>query len=410
MGLGLVLKTIFLSIGVFGSIGSFPPRPVRGFWVPGPFAPASDTFPQELRPIQELNRKYTQAYNRAGSRDSALDMVRQAYQLVRLGLQPATIARIAWQLGHERIQRHLTWKRVSLQPFMNFDFFAALYRRFQPDYATWHTNHVAHYMHHYWRAMDDMPFLSRATPEEKRHFGTAIPYGYVTIDQLLGKFMRLAGEHTVIVLASSMGQQPYVSEEFPDGRITVRARDIHRLLRIVDARGVTAIAPAMAQQWNITIPDEIERGRVKQAFLRAYNTGARREMFHCVDMGDILRISPCGIAQRESGVRVFFPGSPGADVPGYAFDDLFTMDESTPKEGVHHPQGVLVLWGKDIRRGVEIPATTNLDIAPTILTLLGVPVPSIMQGRVLCEAWGETPAAPAVPADVDKGDLTLSQA
>jgi hypothetical protein len=206
-------------------------------------------------------------------------MARQAYQLVRLGLQPATIARIAWQLGHERIQRHLTWKRVSLQPFMNFDFFASLYRRFQPDYATWHTNHVAHYMHHYWRAMDDTPFLTQATPEEKRHFGKAIPYGYVTIDQLLGKFMRLADEHTVIVLASSMGQQPYVSEEFPDGRITVRARDIHQLLRIVDARGVIAVAPAMAQQWNITIPDEIERGRVEQAFLRAYNTGQDARCF-----------------------------------------------------------------------------------------------------------------------------------
>jgi hypothetical protein len=321
-----------------------------------------------------------------------------------------TIARIAWQLGHERVQRHLTWKRVSLQPFINFDFFASLYRRFQPDYATWHTNHVAHYMHHYWRAMDDTAFLARATPEEKRHFGKAIPYGYGTIDRLLGKFMHLVDKRTVIVLASSMGQQPYVSEEFPDGRITVRARDIHRLLRIVDARGVTAITPAMAQQWHITIPDESERGRVKQAFLRAYNTGARREMFHCVGMGDILRISPCGIAERQPGVRVFFPGSPGADVPGYAFDDLFATDDPTPKEGVHHPQGVLVLWGKGIQRGVEIPATTNLDIAPTILTLLGVPVPSIMQGRVLCEAWGETPTAPAIPAAVDKSHLILSQA
>jgi arylsulfatase A-like enzyme len=62
-----------------------------------------------------------------------------------------------------------------------------------------------------------------------------------------------------------------------------------------------------------------------------------------------------------------------------------------------------------MQRGVEIPATTNLDITPTILTLLGVSVPSIMQGRVLCEAWGETPIVPAVPADMEKSDLTPSQ-
>lgn len=399
-----------LSIGVFGSMGAFPPRPVRGFWVPGPFAPASETFPQELRPIHDLNRKYTQAYNRVGSQDSVLDMARQAYQLVQLGLQPATIARIAWQLGRERVQRHLAWKRVSLQPFMNFDFFTSLYRRLQPDYATWHTNHVAHYMHHYWRSMDDVPFLTRATPEEQQYFGRAIPYGYVTADQLLGRFMRLVDQDTVLVLASSMGQQPYVSEEFPAGRITVRARDIHQILRIVGARGVTAVAPAMAQQWNLTIPDEIERARLKHVFLSAYNTGARREMFSIAEMGDILRISPCGIAQHEPGVRVFFPGSPEADAHGYAFDDLFAAADPTPKEGIHHPRGVLVLWGKDIRRGVEIPATTNLDIAPTMLTLLGVPVPSIMQGRVLSEAWGETPTVPAVPEEAHQSPVALGQA
>jgi hypothetical protein len=258
--------------------------------------------------------------------------------------------------------------------------------------------------------MDDAPFLTRATPKEQRYFGRAIPYGYVTADQLLGRFMRLVDQDTVLVLASSMGQQPYVSEEYPAGRITVRARDIHQLLRIVGARGVTAVAPAMAQQWNLTIPDEIERARLKHAFLSAYNTGARREMFSTAEMGDILRVSPCGIAQHEPGVRVFFPESPGADTHGYAFDDLFATDDPTPKEGIHHPQGVLVLWGKDIQRGVEILATTNLDIAPTILTLLGVPVPSIMQGRVLSEAWGETPTVPAVPEEAHESPVVLGQA
>jgi predicted AlkP superfamily phosphohydrolase/phosphomutase len=39
-----------LSIGVFGSMGSFPPRPVRGFWVPGPFAPRPIPFPRNSGP------------------------------------------------------------------------------------------------------------------------------------------------------------------------------------------------------------------------------------------------------------------------------------------------------------------------------------------------------------------------
>jgi predicted AlkP superfamily phosphohydrolase/phosphomutase len=54
---------------------------------------------------------------------------------------------------------------------------------------------------------------------------------------------------------------------------------------------------------------------------------------------------------------------------------------------MHHPTGVLALFGAGIRRGVQLRDVSTLDVAPTILTLLGVPVPSIMRGRVLREAW-----------------------
>jgi arylsulfatase A-like enzyme len=60
---------------------------------------------------------------------------------------------------------------------------------------------------------------------------------------------------------------------------------------------------------------------------------------------------------------------------------------------MHHPTGLLMLWGNGIRPGVTIANTDNLDIAPTLLALMGVPVPAIMPGRVLSEAWSDAPAA-----------------
>ena len=61
---------------------------------------------------------------------------------------------------------------------------------------------------------------------------------------------------------------------------------------------------------------------------------------------------------------------------------------------MHDPKGMLMLWGKGISPGLEIKDTTNLDICPTVLSIMGIPVPSIMKGRVLSEAWGEAPSAP----------------
>jgi hypothetical protein len=176
-------------------------------------------------------------------------------------------------------------------------------------------------------------------------------------------------------------------------------RDVHRILHIIGAQGVQDVSPVMAQQWNVTIPDPIQRGQAKQALLNAYSTGEKHEVFAVDEEGDILRITPRGLAKRESDVQVFFHDTLDTTQHVFAFDELFVTDDPTPKEGVHHPQGVLALWGRGIRRGVEIRHTTNLDIAPTILTLLGVPVPSIMQGRILSGAWQELPLSPVEESD-----------
>jgi len=386
------------TVGVFGSISAYPPRPVPGFMVPGPFAPSSDTYPRYLEPIQALNRKYTQVHHKNQLEDSILGMARQGALLFQLGLTPATCAEVALSLARERIEPHSSWKRVSLQPLINYDFFELLYKRYRPDYATWHTNHAAHYMHHYWRAMDDSKFLAPSSAEEKKKYGAAVEYGYEICDRLLGRFLDLVDDDTVLVLASSMGQQPYVAELFPEGRIVVRFKDLRRVLEILGAEGVAEVVPVMAPQWNVRIPDEGRRARTRDLLRRAHVTGGTRTAaFHVDETGDILTISPFGLARRDGEVRYFFPDAPHAVARGYLLDELFICDTPTPKQGMHHPTGLLALWGRDIRPGLRIEGTTNLDVAPTLLTLMGVPVPAAMKGRVLSEAWGETPIARLTP-------------
>ncbi len=56
------------------------------------------------------------------------------------------------------------------------------------------------------------------------------------------------------------------------------------------------------------------------------------------------------------------------------------------KSGRHHPKGVLLMHGPAIKRNVIIKESNNLDIAPTLMRLMGQPIPPMMQGRVLEEA------------------------
>jgi hypothetical protein len=384
------------TVGIFGSISAFPARPVPGFMVPGPFSPTSDTFPRYLSPALDLNRRYTQVHLKTADNGNVLDMAKRAKDLFSLGLKPSTCLRVAEQLAREKLDPHAHWRRVALQPQINFDFFSALYERYQPDFATWHTGHCAHYMHHYWRAWDDSKFPHPATAEEKRHYGQAVEYGYKLADELLGRFLEMAGNDTVVAVASGLGMKPYVVDMYPEGKIGVRMKDVWQILNLLGSEGVTEAVPAMTPQWNVRIPDTAERARVKDLLQRAYVTGGpRREAFHVEETGVLLTVTPYGMARLNGEIRYFFPDAPRADPRGYAIEELFAMDTPTPKEAMHDPPSVLLLWGDGIRQGLDIPNTTDLDIAPTLLSLMGIPVPAIMKGRVLREAWGGEVIAPA---------------
>ncbi len=378
------------SVGIFGSIGAYPPPPLAGFVVPGPFAPGNEVFPAYVAPVQELNRMYTQIHHKNARGGSAVDLAKLGFQLLGLGLSPRTCARITKQLALEKVDPSQHWRRVALQPLVNFDFFEKLYRRYRPHYATWHTNHAAHYMHHYWRAWDDSKFLAPSPEDEKRKYAEAVPYGYQICDELLGRFLSLVDDDTVVVVATSMGQQPYVSELFPEGRIVVRFKDMPAAIELLGIEGVTEMVPTMVPQWNLRIPADRNRARAKRLFEDArVEGGVRANAFSVEENGDILTVTPGGLDKRDPSLRYFFPGAKHAKAGGHALEELFVCDTPTPKQGMHHPTGVLFVRGKGIRQGIEMHETTNLDILPTVLTMMGIEVPKHLPGRVLSEAWEE---------------------
>ncbi|RMD69056.1 MAG: hypothetical protein D6819_07945 [Gammaproteobacteria bacterium] len=49
--------------------------------------------------------------------------------------------------------------------------------------------------------------------------------------------------------------------------------------------------------------------------------------------------------------------------------------------GTHHPEGIFIAWGKGIRRQRGEPFSI-VDVAPTLLYSLGLPIPEDFQGRV----------------------------
>lgn len=72
------------------------------------------------------------------------------------------------------------------------------------------------------------------------------------------------------------------------------------------------------------------------------------------------------------------------------FVSILAQDEVVkPREladGTHNPAGIFVGYGPKFRSGIELGPLNILDMAPLMLTLLGVPVPRDLEGRLPVEA------------------------
>jgi predicted AlkP superfamily phosphohydrolase/phosphomutase len=66
--------------------------------------------------------------------------------------------------------------------------------------------------------------------------------------------------------------------------------------------------------------------------------------------------------------------------------DADQLARFTRPNGSHRLNGVCMLWGEHVVPGTRIEQANLEDLAPTILYLMGIPIPSDMDGRVLDEA------------------------
>jgi predicted AlkP superfamily phosphohydrolase/phosphomutase len=71
------------------------------------------------------------------------------------------------------------------------------------------------------------------------------------------------------------------------------------------------------------------------------------------------------------------------------------------KSGTHRDDGIFLAMGPQVRQGYAVAGARIIDLAPTILHLLNVPIPDDMDGRVLQEIFrGEAQREPALRAAV----------
>lgn len=401
---------------------TYPPTPVNGFLVSGLPAPSTNvpiTYPREL--YEEILRDVGdyilypdpgQAYSDSGV-DAFLDRLHRAADL-----RAATF---------DYLRDRLDW-----------DFAMAVFNG---------TDTVGHAM---WRYMD--PNHPRHEPAKQARYGDAIREYYRRMDDYLGELMEGLDSDTTLILMSDHGMGPFHkfihinNWLMESGLMHVRPTFSARAKAALFRRGFTPMnAYDLAMQMGLGgLKREVVRGQgqglMKTLFLSledvdwsrtvAYSMGnvgqvnvnlAGREPHGCVAPGEEYERVRDDIIARLWQLRDPETGEQVVEAV-YRREELYTGEQADraadivfiPRRmeyfgfgeyefgshrtigpvrhgisGTHRLDGIFMAIGRGIRPGARIEDARIIDLAPTIMHLMGEPVPAHMDGRVLEAAISE---------------------
>lgn len=389
-------------VGVMNVPVTYPPDEVDGFVIPGMFTPeGADNFmfPRELK--DELSEKFG------------------PYSIeCKQSASPAAYLKSILSIDvtfREKVATYLMEK-------YEWDFFFCVFM--SSDRA----------QHFYWK------YLDPSHPDHKK-FGDAIATVYEKMDESLGRLIAQAGEDATVVMVSDHGSGPlktafflnywlqkngylFLNQEFSQAfkntsgtldrlvrlmkRLLGRGRvgsgmkeshkdDINRFPSLIDwertiafSEGVgggifinsTAVGP---ERYDETIE------KIRGALLEVRDDSGKKviKSVHRRDeiySGDQTHLAPDLIVVCEGGFQIIAPN----EFLYFKKDFENTLFLSHRWSGRHEHDGIFIIKGPQTTSNKELQGCRIIDVAPTVLHVLGEPIPEHMDGRVLEEAMNAT--------------------
>jgi len=365
--------------GVCGSLVTWPPYDVGGFMIPDIMARDARTIPLQLAPLQELVLKYPSR----GRKESGYGLAaypRYAVQLPRTGVKVRTMMALVQEVLTtvllRRPHRDIYWRRAILLQQLYADAFLRLHRTYRPGVATYHYHAVDTLSHLYWE-----DFVA------KKRYREVLPAAYQSADRVLGGLLQVVGSDTTVLVISDHGFRSN-PEPWPRYRV--------RLPRLIQALGLEGIVTPtrLAHQHFLYFRDRSRVEDVGRTLRSAYFKETGEAVLPRVTTQDVSLFFPPPNTHGD-GLTVVLPDH--AELP---YEEL-CEDTGHVATGIHDPEGIVILAGPAVRQGVELKEASILDVAPTALILLGLPVARDMEGRVWTEAIRPEFLEQFPPASID---------
>lgn len=365
------------SCGIFGSLQSYPPvaHEQMMFHIPDTFAAGSSTIPTRCEPFQAFNLMQT-GENKAVASSIGVGQIPMALGMLRSGIKPLTYLKVAKHLLDERRNASYKKRRALLQPELAFDVFLSCLKKYQPDYVTFFSNHVAGVMHRYWKYTfpEDFDYTLSDSGEDQFHRETLM-VAMDMFDSQLGKLVKVSKRYGYdVVVMSSMGQEAIERGEYiPEIKLDSLEKLLQRIGINYTVNQNLAMQPDVAFEF-----DSIENMEHFQSALYSLHDANDNPIFK-------QRYAPVGLTLN---VTIRSSKAVAADKHIYFHDEKIPLAElglglmeRDIGTGYHQPEGILIWENFES----NIPSRSVIDsrsILPTLLKNFGVPTAAYMQPGV----------------------------
>jgi predicted AlkP superfamily phosphohydrolase/phosphomutase len=135
-------------------------------------------------------------------------------------------------------------------------------------------------------------------------------------------------------------------------------------------------------------PDEYEQKRQDVInILQELKDDSGRPILSRVITGDSTYHGP--YAEKGPDLHLVLDNYNMIACPLFATEGKVMSNQIRGDSGCHRSEGVFLAQGPGIRQGMRLETNNILDLAPTIMHLLGEAVPQVMDGRVVVEIFNE---------------------
>jgi len=376
-----------LRVGVHGWPGTWPPKPCSGFIIPSHLARDERAWPPELARLRELEQRNRSAERRGLSPADVARSLRLLAELHRYGVRARTWAALPSlalrMAAGDSEKTALALRQVRLE--LATDVFIELCRRFQPSFRAFITFLVDFASHRYWRYYEPSRFTpepAAPTPGLRR----AVPDAYERVDLVLGRLLETVADDCIVLVVSEHGMAAEPdSTEVGSFRFVLRPESLASF-----ASADASIAGCPIARWvAFRQPDggdatALARLGATLSGMRLLSNG--RPLLEVWDRDDevVVRLAVAGAAGAQDDDAGAIVESNGRRT---ALGQLVRRLGRT-RSAMHDGEGVAILAGPGVPRASARDVIRLVDLAPTLLTLAGLPVPPDLEGCALFEHAG----------------------